>query len=216
MENKEKLKAKARRLKALADRGVGGEKENAKRIYKEFIEKHKIEESEIDPSLNNRKFRVNNYDDSLILTNVILSVNPYTKITAHELCIQCDLDEEDFNEVKQKFRYFVKLYRIEKELLNMAFFSKHQKFFVPDEHSQNKWRESKKENDELRKARERAENITKKAEDKPAKLNPEQIEKIKKENQIQMMNLSRLTKMSEILMEGKYVRNNKTIESKNN
>ncbi len=85
MENKEKLKSKARKLKALADRGNEGEKKNAERMYREFIEKHKLDESEIDPSINNRRFRVKNYDDLMILNNVILSVNPFTKINNNEL-----------------------------------------------------------------------------------------------------------------------------------
>lgn len=202
MEDKEKLKSKARKLKALANRGEGGEKETSQRMYDEFIKKHSLDESEIDPSLNNRKFRVKNYDDSLILTNVILSVNPFTKITQHELRTDCNLDWEDYNEVKKKFAYFVKLYRIEKELLNMAFFSKHSKFFQPDEDVQKKWRESKAENNDLKKARENAE-----------KLNSNKDSKsVSKEDQIMLMNLKRMGLIQEHLLDAEYIKTKKTIE----
>lgn len=215
MENKEKLKSKARKLKALADRGVEGEKQNAQRRYEEFIKKHKLDESEIDPQLNNRRFRVKNYDDLLILNNVILSVNPFTKINNNELFLDVDLDDEDFREVKEKFKYFIKLFKVEKELLTMAFFSKHQKFFSPDDNAKNKWRESRAENEELKKARENAEKIDKKAKKNgESDLSKEQIEKLKKDSQIQTLNMSRLDKIIPILLDGKYVRNNQTIEEK--
>lgn len=214
MENKEKLKSKARKLKALADRGVEGEKQNAQRRYEEFIKKHKLDESEIDPQLNNRRFRVKNYDDLMILNNVILSVNPFTKINNNELFLDVDLDDEDFREVKEKFRYFMKLFRVEKELLTMAFFSKHQKFFEPDDNAKNKWRESRAENEELKKARQNADKINKKTPKDNKELSKEEIEKLKKDSQIQTLNMSRLDKLIPILLDGKYVRNNQTIEEK--
>ena len=217
--NKEKLKSKAKKLKALADRGIGGEKESAIKMYKEFMEKNGLNDSDIDPSVNNRKFRVKNYDDSLILTNVILSVNPFSKPISTELFIEAELDLEDFNEVKEKFRYFIKLYRIEKELLNMAFFSKHNSFFTPDEHAQKKWRENYSENTELKKAREQAEKLKNKSEknkpdDNKDKSSSQELEKLKKDSQIQMRNMDRFSKLVPILLEGKYVRTSKTIENK--
>lgn len=212
-DNIEKLKAKARKLKALADRGIGGEKETSERMYKEFIKKNKLDESDIDPSVNKRKFRIKTYDDSLILNNVILSINPFTKVISNDLFIECNLDDEDFKEVKEKFRYFVKLYRIEKELLNMAFFNKHNKFFTPDEQVRNKWRENNNENEELRKAREQAEKITNKSnkikDDLQSKLN---LEKMKKDNQIQMLNMIRLNEMTKLLIDGEYIKMSMTIE----
>lgn len=214
--NIEKLKSKAKKLKALADRGEGGEKETSKRMYDAFIKKHNIDDVSINPSANKRRFRVKNYDDSLILTNVILSINPFTKLIQNELSLECELDLEDFNETKQKFGHFVKLYRIDKELLNMAFFSKHQKFFTPDEDVKKKWRESNTENEELRKAREKASKMDIEANKNP-KEEPKtqaELDKIKKDSQIQLLNLSRMTKLQDILLEGRYVKNNKSLEEK--
>lgn len=211
--NTEKLKSKAKKLKALADRGVGGEKESATKMYNEFMEKHGLNDGDIDPSANNRKFKVRTEDDAFILTNVILSVNPFTKVNNLPSIVEAELDLEDFNEVKEKFRYFVKLWRVEKELLRMAFFSKHNDFFAPDDHAKNKWRESNKENEELKKARERAEKLSK-TQDETIKnsTSKEDLEKLKKNEQIQRLNQSRFAKLVPILLEGKYVRTYQTIE----
>ena len=105
----------------------------------------------------------------------------------------------------------------------MAFFSKHQKFFTPDEQANKKWRESHNVNEDLRKAREKAEKMTKKAEkdakkdidkEKPKELSKEQIAKMNNDSKIQMLNLSRMGKLTEILLDSKYVRTNRTIETK--
>jgi hypothetical protein len=211
--NKEKLKSKAKKLKALADKGIGGEKETAAKMYKEFMEKHGLNDGDVDPSANNRKFKVKTEDDAFILTNVILSVNPFTKVVNNPTIIEAELDLEDFNEVKEKFRYFIKLYRVEKELLNMAFFSKHNDFFTPDEHAKSKWRDSNKENEELKKARERAEKLSKtKDETVKNSTSMEDLEKLKKNEQIQRLNQARFAKLAAILLEGKYVRTYQTID----
>ena len=44
-ENLEKLLSMARKLKALAERGVGGEKDSAEEKYNEYIKKHNLHDS---------------------------------------------------------------------------------------------------------------------------------------------------------------------------
>jgi hypothetical protein len=44
----DKLIDKARKLKALAERGNGGEQDTAKRFYRKFIKENKISEKEIE------------------------------------------------------------------------------------------------------------------------------------------------------------------------
>ena len=146
-ENLEKLLSMARKLKALAERGVDGEKELAEEKYNEYIKKHNLHDSDINPEMNRRVFTVTDSDYQDVLLNVILSVNPFTKHSSTKNAIQCYLDHEDFTEVTQKFEYFSKMLRIEKELLMTAFLSKHKEFFEPDTHSKKKWRERRVEND---------------------------------------------------------------------
>ena len=45
--------SKAKKLKELAERGVGGEKENAKMMFDAYIKKHNITEEELTNGLNN-------------------------------------------------------------------------------------------------------------------------------------------------------------------
>ena len=53
-----KLISKAKKLKALAERGVVNERESAQNFYNEFVEKHDIREEEIDPKHHNRTFKL--------------------------------------------------------------------------------------------------------------------------------------------------------------
>jgi hypothetical protein len=137
--NIEKLKSRAKKLKALADRGIEGEKDTARRMYEDFIKKHNLEDN--DEGTNVRILKIKYADDMLILFNVILSVNPFSKPVYEKNYIRVELDKEDYTEVKCKYRHFVKLWRIEKELLTMSFFSKHNVHFAPDDYAKKKWRE---------------------------------------------------------------------------
>ena len=44
---REQAQEKLKKLKALAERGVGGEKETAMKLYRELMKKYEIEEEEI-------------------------------------------------------------------------------------------------------------------------------------------------------------------------
>ena len=50
--------------------------------------------------------------------------------------------------------------------------------------------------------------------EKPKELSKEQIAKMNNDSKIQMLNLSRMGKLTEILLDSKYVRTNRTIETK--
>lgn len=202
--NLEKHKAKARLLKELSEKGIGGEKTNAETKLKEHLKKHNLTIEDIDSSVNNRRFKVSNEDDRMIFTNVILSVNPFTKLIHLPNVIDVSLDEEDFNEVKNKLRYFIKLWREEKEILTMAFFSKHKDYFQPDEWTKNKWREKKKLNEDLEKATLKADKIDK-------KLSKSEIEEMNKSLSKQHEKLQRMTIMSQTLKDAEYARKHKTI-----
>ena len=47
MESRKKILDKAKKLKELAERGVGGEKENAKAMLEKYMFKHKISDAEM-------------------------------------------------------------------------------------------------------------------------------------------------------------------------
>ena len=213
---KEKLKAKARKLNGLAKRGVGGEMDNAKRMLEDFLIKHKIDICEIDDSVNNRSFSVLNEDDSTILLTIILSVNPFTKPVANNKFVSAKLDSEDYLEVKNKFKYFSKLFRVEKELLKMAFFNKHADFFTADEYSKTKFRDGDKTmNEDLVKVQKDSDKMKNQAEKEfktqAPSTNFSSEEKDLEIQMIQRRNLTRLERMRQLMLNAMYMKANRTV-----
>lgn len=146
-ENLEKIMSMARKLKALAERGDAGEKIAATKKYLDYLKKHNLSDSDINPDMNKRIIEVKDNDEKDVLLNVVLSVNPFTKHNDCKTHLECYLDQEDYEEVINKFAYFCKLLKMERELLITAFLSKHQPSFEPDERARKKWRERRVEND---------------------------------------------------------------------
>lgn len=155
-----KLIDKARKLKALADRGNGGEMESAKRFYDEFINKNNISEQEIDLEYFKRTFTLADNEYEILLSHIIMSVNPFCVIKRdehHKLIVP--LDDEDYVEVENKFRVFHNVFKKdekrmlrrfvgrkdydnEKFIFFSGFISFHQNHFVPDAYSVSKQRGS--------------------------------------------------------------------------
>ncbi len=211
VEQIEKHKAKARRLLELAKRGVGGEQENAQRMLDELLAKHGISIDEIDADNNIRTFKIKNPDDGLLLTNIILSVNPYCKLILLQSYVKCTLDAEDHKEVIAKFRYFINLWRIEKDLLVLSFFTKHQAHFKPDEYAYEKFRDAKKEKNSAFEQAEKGEqklnsNLSSALNnEQPKEFTQGQMNKQKQD----MLNLNRMQRILPLMLDATYTRLNK-------
>jgi hypothetical protein len=150
---REKILIRARKLKALADRGIDGEKTSAREILNRFMLKHGLKEREVESAKNYRVFSIQYEDDVLILSNVILSINPATKLECTELYVKCELDEEDFKEAVEKYKVFIKLWRKHKEWSIMCFMTKHDKHFKMDEYAYQKFtRSNQQKNPDIVKA----------------------------------------------------------------
>jgi len=202
---REKAKAKARLLKALADRGEGGEKTSAENKLQEHLKKHKLTLGDIDSSFNDRCFKIRTQDDKMVLMNVILSINPFTRIDDDKINIVANLDDEDYQEVIRKFNHFSKLFRADKNVFTMSFFKKHEEFFQPDEFTRKKWREKYNINEGLSSQQvevDKLNDIVLSAKSKED-LNEEHFKLLKK--------LERMTKMMECLQDTEYFRIGKTI-----
>lgn len=204
---REKHKSMARKLLELAKRGDAGERDSAKTKFDEHMAKHKLHLSDIDPSANMRRFRVKSDDDRMILANVILSVNPFTEIIKLASGLNVELDEEDFTEVKEKFKYFSRLFKIEKQMLNDSFFHKHRDYFQPDEHTRNKWREKHKINEDLQSAQIKVEKIEN-------KLSQADQDKLNKQLEEHVKKMRRMEAMSKTLLNAQYARRDKAISEK--
>lgn len=146
---------KAKKLKALADRGDGGEMDSARDFYYKYLKEHGIAESEIDDEVFKRRFRLLNNEYEILLSHIIMSVNPFCIIDrtkAHEYIVT--LDDEDFIEVEYKFMVFNNLfnedekrilkkyakleqekYQKEKLVLLTSFLEFHKRHLSPDLHS---------------------------------------------------------------------------------
>ena len=215
-ENLEKIIAKARLLKNLAERGEPGEKENAQGKYEEHLKRHNLNDADINPEMNKRIIEVLDADYKDVLLNVVLSVNPYTKHSDNTSYIECYLDHDDYTEVLKKYEYFSKLLRIEKELLITAFILKHSPAFEPDEKATKKWRERRVENNALTLKQTESEIIKKEynriQSDKA--LNVDVTAKIINSNDrlvITAFNQDRTEQMKELLLKSEYVRSHTRI-----
>lgn len=128
-----KLLEKAKKLKALADRGIGGEKASAEAFYRDFIAKHNINEGDIDPKHHLRTFKLRGKEHSVMLSHIILSVNPFISIDKGKGVYNVVLDDEDYIEVNERVSCFFNAFKREKEVFFIAFMDKFRDNFVPDE-----------------------------------------------------------------------------------
>lgn len=210
----DKVLSMARKLKAMAERGEGGEKRNAILKYAAHLKKHGLEDYQIDPSNHVRKFQISDPDSQIILFNIILSVNPYsTYYVAKNNIVVVELDDEDFKEVSEKSDYFIRLFKVEKELLYMAFAKKHNYYFKPDARASKKWREKYAESSDLKDAQENMAKAASLYESKMAAA-PQTASaaiSLKDEVSIQAFNGNRVNEMAEILLEANYKKVNRTI-----
>ncbi len=185
-----KILSMARKLKALADRGIGGEKDTAKRKYDEYCLKHGLSQSDVEELKNHRVFTIQFEDDALVLSNVIYSINPATKIDCTELYVKCILDDEDFKECVEKYRVFIKAWRKHKDFMIMVFMTKHADLLKMDDYAYAKFTKSNQQkNMDVAKAEEQDAEMK----DITDKLNGGSkfgmtSEMIEKENEIKLMN----------------------------
>lgn len=149
--SREELLSHARKLKEHATRGVPNERDVAKDKYESFLKKHSLLDAEVDPELTMREFTAKEENEKDLLLTVILSVNPYARYTQDIFTIKCDLDDEDFSLVNKKYQAFLKIWRVEKELLVTAFYAKHNKYFQPNPNAHKKWNAKNTKNDSIQK-----------------------------------------------------------------
>lgn len=125
--NMEKVLELARKLKELADRGIGGEKENAQVMLERLMKKHHITIDMIDSSDSiDRKFKITKEEFKFwrqIVANVLgeIGIGSYTnertkKKSYFVKCTSCE-----FIEIQAKFEFFYKIYEEEQKIFYSAF-----------------------------------------------------------------------------------------------
>ena len=125
MMDKETVSNKLRKIKELAQRGVGGEKESALALYEKLKQKYEISEDEIFDELSIHWFRYKTKDDRRLLSQVAYMVTGstthyrHTKSKKKEYGVECT--ELEAAEIKLNYDFFHHEYEIEKNMLWEAF-----------------------------------------------------------------------------------------------
>jgi hypothetical protein len=133
----EEIKKKAEKLKALADRGERGERDNAREQLEKLLKRHGLSREDVFGHEINRVFIVTTLNESSkILEKVIRSINPKAVMSVEQnkskLTIKVALSDAEYIEVKQKYLYFWRSFNEEKQLLFSAFLNKHSQYFIPE------------------------------------------------------------------------------------
>lgn len=122
----------AKKLKALADKGVAGEKLNAEKMLSEFMKKHNLTIEEIEGEAEGEYFFKLEKEDVMLWRQIVANVNykipkygefPKTHIKKYYLggnyLIKCTAAE--FVEIESKFNFYKNLYKQELEVFYSAF-----------------------------------------------------------------------------------------------
>lgn len=134
-----KVLEKLGKIKALAERGVGGEKETAKRMYVELCAKYGISEDETESALNEVERRFFRYKTELersLLIQIFYKVTGdtksyvYAKPHRNRKEIGCDCTPLEAAEIDLLFEFYRKAMKEELEVFMMAF--KQQNRLFPD------------------------------------------------------------------------------------
>lgn len=125
-----------RKLKALADGGVGGEKENAQRILRRLLDKYDISEAELDDeALTEYTFRACGARERTLLIQVCFKVtNGARQVYSYkrgagsrsEICCRCTKAEGI--QIGFEFDFFRELWRDEEDMFFRSFIQKHRIF----------------------------------------------------------------------------------------
>jgi len=122
----------AKKLKALADKGIGGEKINAKKMLESLLKKHNLSIEDIEGEKEDNYFFKLKNDENRLWNQIVYSVRNdikcYGKFPQKDIkrlgltgnyCIQSTLSE--YIEIEAKFNIYMKLYREELNIFYHAF-----------------------------------------------------------------------------------------------
>ena len=121
-----KIKLLMQKVRALADKGEGGEKENAKIKLSELLEKYNIKKFE-EKSSKTRVFKLADFSDcKIIMIHCIIDTLKSSKIEGCKAKkeIYCKLTDEQYIDVCQKFNHYFPTFVRQRENFIKAFILK--------------------------------------------------------------------------------------------
>lgn len=126
--DREQAAEKLKKIKALAERGVGGEKETAMRMYRELMEKYQIEEAEVlEDYVSLHWFGYKTELEEDLLTQIFYKVtgsslyHRYTGSYKRRKKRGCDCTELEAVEIKLLFDFYKEELKRELEAFMLAF-----------------------------------------------------------------------------------------------
>lgn len=126
--NREQAAEKLKKIKALAERGVGGEKETAMKLYRELLEKYQIEETEVlEDLVTTHWFNYRTELEEDLLTHIFYMVTGspayrrYTGQYKRRKKRGCDCTELEAIEIKLLFDFYRQELEREMEAFLVAF-----------------------------------------------------------------------------------------------
>lgn len=122
-----------KKLKALAEKGVGGEKENAADKLQKLMDKHNITWDMLNDDVKKRKeFKIHK-DDETFFFQVVSSVVGNTKYQSYrgeerkaKRRYIFDLTDVEFIEISTKFEFYLKKYKEDLKIFYSAFIQKNE------------------------------------------------------------------------------------------
>jgi len=124
----------AEKLKALAVRGIGGEKENAQRMLEKHLEKHGMTIKDVESDVKEK--RIVNYKGTEQLqfySQVVSSVLGKGAVSLYENGIAFTVTNSEFIEIEAKVSFFWETYLDEKDVFYKAFIQTNE-LYVKDSH----------------------------------------------------------------------------------
>ena len=121
-----KIKALIIKVKALADKSEGGEKENAKRKLTELLLKYNITKFE-ENKYKKRTFKLADFNDcKTIMIHCVIDTNKNASIEGYKAKkeLYCKLTDEEYVEVCEKFNHYYPIFNRQRENFVKAFILK--------------------------------------------------------------------------------------------
>jgi hypothetical protein len=126
--SREKAIKLAKKLKALADRGVEGERDNARERLEKLLKEYGLEEYQLSDTLKTFE-RTTLNEGSVILERIIKFVKPDAQINIKtiktKIIIEVELTDIEHRQIKQRYKFFWRAYNRERSSLLTAFFNVH-------------------------------------------------------------------------------------------
>lgn len=123
----QKVKSLALKLKEMADRGTEHERAVAEKKLSSLLNKYRLTIKDIiENEVKKRTFNFKHEDETLILAHVIWSVVPKINIqrTGRQKKAFCNLSTEQYIEVKEKLKFYLKDYNNQKNDFTIAYILK--------------------------------------------------------------------------------------------